>query len=69
MGKLDRLIRLRKEKGLSREDMAQMTGATYLYIYRCETGKMKPTLRAGLLMGIALGVEKLEDMYFLTEDE
>lgn len=50
-------IRLRKEKGLSQEDISRLTGIARPNISRTESGKYDPTLSVLMKLAYALDME------------
>lgn len=50
----DELLRLRKEKGLSQQELSFRTGIEKPYIRRIEKGRTNPTFKTLLKLSIAL---------------
>lgn len=53
--KMERLAEVRKEQGLSQEQLAERSGVCRVSIARYETGKLNPTLNTLEKLAAALG--------------
>jgi XRE family transcriptional regulator, regulator of sulfur utilization len=51
-----RIARIRKERGLTQDQFAELTGLNRTHLYRLETGKQSMTLKTLKLVADALGV-------------
>ncbi|HOJ01341.1 MAG TPA: helix-turn-helix transcriptional regulator [Anaerolineaceae bacterium] len=60
--------RLRKEKGLRQEDVANLVGVTRQTIIAVENDKYNPTLELAMRLAHLLGVT-VEDIFFLDDDQ
>ena len=54
---------IRKEKGLSQNDLAELVGVSRNTISSIETGQFNPTAKLALILCIALD-KKFEDVFF-----
>jgi repressor LexA len=61
-----RLAELRKKKGLTQEDLAELLGVTRVTVARWETGKLVPSTSSILKLSKALGVSP---SYFFESEE
>lgn len=52
----DRLARLRKDKGLTQKELAEMVGLNQAQIHRYEKGAAEPSMSALKRLALALGV-------------
>ena len=59
----DKLVELRKKKGLSQEELADMVGVSRNTISSIETGQYSPTAKLALTIAIALD-KKFEDVFY-----
>ena len=57
------LKEIRKEKGLSQNDLAELVGVSRNTISSIETGQFNPTAKLALVLCIALD-KKFEDVFF-----
>ena len=57
------LKKIRKEKGLSQNDLAELVGVSRNTISSIETGQFNPTAKLALVLCIALD-KKFEDVFF-----
>ncbi len=60
--------RLRKEKGLRQEDVANLVGVTRQTIIAVENDKYNPTLELAMKLAHLLGVT-VEEVFFLDDDQ
>lgn len=60
--------RLRKEKGLRQEDVANLVGVTRQTIIAVENDKYNPTLELAMRLAHLLGVT-VEEVFFLDDDQ
>ncbi len=60
------LAEVRKEKGLSQTELAQMVGVVRQTISSIETGQFNPTAKLGLILCIALD-KKFEELFYFEE--
>jgi transcriptional regulator with XRE-family HTH domain len=63
----DRLARLRKQRGLTQEALADLINITKTQVYRYESGSSQPTLEVIKRLAIALSVTT--DQLIFEEDE
>jgi transcriptional regulator with XRE-family HTH domain len=63
-----RIRTLRKQSGLSQEELADRAGVHWSYLARLERGELNPTLRNLLAVATGLGVPLLEVFRFETQD-
>jgi transcriptional regulator with XRE-family HTH domain len=56
----ERIKKLRKAKGITQEQLAELAGLNRTHLYRLETGKQSMTLRTLKLVADALGVRVRE---------
>jgi transcriptional regulator with XRE-family HTH domain len=63
----DRLARLRKQRGLTQEALADLVNITKTQVYRYENGSSQPTLEVIKRLAIALSVTT--DQLIFEEDE
>jgi transcriptional regulator with XRE-family HTH domain len=63
----DRLTRLRKQRGLTQEALADLVNITKTQVYRYENGSSQPTLEVIKRLAIALSVTT--DQLIFEEDE
>ena len=63
----NRIKELRKDRGLSQTELANMAGTTQNTISSLETGQYSPTAYLSGLIAIALGV-KWEECFYYAED-
>lgn len=59
----NRLPEIRKEKGLSQQDLAKLVGVSRNTISSIETGQYQPTAKLALLLCIALD-KKFEEIFY-----
>lgn len=59
----NRLKEVRKEKGLSQQDLANMVGVSRNTISSLETGQYEPTAKLAFVLAIALDM-KFEDLFY-----
>lgn len=52
--------RIRKEKGLTQEQLAELSGLTQQYISGIENGRRNPTIVAIYELAVALGVSHMD---------
>ncbi|TSB01606.1 helix-turn-helix domain-containing protein [Sphingorhabdus contaminans] len=52
--------RIRREKGLTQEQLAELSGLTQQYISGIENGRRNPTIVAIYELAVALGVNYME---------
>jgi transcriptional regulator with XRE-family HTH domain len=52
----ERIKAIRKEKGISQDELAELAGLNRVHLYRLESGKQSMTLRTLKLIADALGV-------------
>lgn len=57
----DEIIRIRKQKGLTQTQLAQLIYSTRQHVHRIETGLGSPSFETALRIAKALGI-KMEDM-------
>jgi putative transcriptional regulator len=57
------LKELRKEKGISQQELADMVGVSRNTISSLETGQYEPTAKLALILSIALD-KKFEDIFY-----
>lgn len=57
------LKEIRKEKGMSQNDLAELVGVSRNTISSIETGQFNPTAKLALVLCIALD-KKFEDVFF-----
>ena len=60
----NRLKEIRKEKGISQQELAEMVGVSRNTISSLETGQYEPTAKLALILSIALGKNFEEIFYF-----
>lgn len=60
------LKRFRKENGLTQSELADLSGISFKYIYKLETGESNPTIRMVDILAKTLGVSSIS--FFLDED-
>lgn len=60
----NRLKEIRKEKGISQQELADMVGVSRNTISSLETGQYEPTAKLALILSIALDKEFEEIFYF-----
>ena len=60
----NRLKEIRKEKGISQRELADMVGVSRNTISSLETGQYEPTAKLALILSIALDKEFEEIFYF-----
>lgn len=64
----NKIREVRKEKGLSQGELANMVGVSRNSITSIETGQFCPTAKLALVLCIALG-KKFEDLFYFEEGE
>ena len=57
------VAKMRKEKGLSQSDLADLVGVSRNTISSIETGQYQPTAKLALLLCVALD-KKFEDIFY-----
>lgn len=57
------LKEIRKEKGISQQELADMVGVSRNTISSLETGQYEPTAKLALILSIALD-KKFEDIFY-----
>ena len=57
------VAKIRKEKGLSQSDLADLVGVSRNTISSIETGQYQPTAKLALLLCVALD-KKFEDIFY-----
>jgi len=63
-------IKQRREKiGMSRAELADAIGTSYMNIYRYETGLAEPNMKMGLEMGMAMDIMDVVELYDLVKDK
>jgi putative transcriptional regulator len=60
----NRLKEIRKEKGISQQELAEMVGVSRNTISSLETGQYEPTAKLALILSIALDKNFEEIFYF-----
>ena len=60
------LKRFRKENGLTQSELADLSGISFKYIYKLETGESNPSIRMVDILAKTLGVSPIS--FFLDED-
>lgn len=60
------LRRFRKENGLTQSELADLSGISFKYIYKLETGESNPSIRMVDILAKTLGVSPIS--FFLDED-
>lgn len=60
----NRLKEIRKEKGISQQELADMVGVSRNTISSLETGQYEPTAKLALILSIALDKNFEEIFYF-----
>ena len=60
----NRLKEIRKEKGISQQELAEMVGVSRNTISSLETGQYEPTAKLALILSIALDKDFEEIFYF-----
>jgi len=60
----NRLKEIRKEKGMSQQELADMVGVSRNTISSLETGQYEPTAKLALILSIALDKNFEEIFYF-----
>ena len=58
------VAKIRKEKGLSQSDLADLVGVSRNTISSIETGQYQPTAKLALLLCVALD-KKFEEIFYL----
>ena len=59
----NKLKEIRKEKGMSQQELADMVGVSRNTISSLETGQYEPTAKLALILSIALDM-KFEDIFY-----
>ena len=59
----NRLKEIRKEKGISQQELAEMVGVSRNTISSLETGQYEPTAKLALILSIALD-KKFEEIFY-----
>ncbi len=60
----NRLKEIRKEKGISQQELADIVGVSRNTISSLETGQYEPTAKLALILSIALD-KKFEEIFYL----
>lgn len=60
------LIKFRRENGLTQSELADVSGISFKYIYKLETGDANPSIRIVDILAKSLGVTPIS--FFLDEE-
>ncbi len=62
----ENLKKFRKENGLTQSELADLSGISFKYIYKLETGDSNPSIRVVDILAKTLGVSPIS--FFLDEE-
>ena len=68
-GTMSKLARKREKIGMTRAELADAVGTSYMNIYRYESGLAVPSIKLGLEMAMAMDILDVVEVYDMVKDK